>query len=243
MCYITIMKMDFLKNKKLVIFDMDGTLIDSLGVWNEVDRRVVSLIRRDGKEEMGNMQELRDEALRVFSTSPNPYFEYCLFLKEKYKSELTKEEIYNLRYKIAGELLEKDINYKPYAPELIKELKSKGYLLAIASTTQGKNMAIYRHKNKNIISKANIDDYFDVVYSRDDCYEIKPHPEVFCKVLSTLNVSASDALVFEDSLVGVEASKRAGIECCAVYDEYSDHDREKINALADHTINSFLDLF
>ena len=150
----------------------------------------------------------------------------------------SKKHIYYVLFYRSTDVIEDTVVRK-----VSDELKSKGYLLAIASTTQGKNMAIYRHKNKNIISKANIDDYFDVVYSRDDCYEIKPHPEVFCKVLSTLNVSASDALVFEDSLVGVEASKRAGIECCAVYDEYSDHDREKINALADHTINSFLDLF
>lgn len=236
------MKAEFLKDKKLVIFDMDGTLIDSLGVWNAVDEKVVSIIRNDGLNNKDNMQQLRDEALRVFSTSPNPYIEYCIFLKEKYKSSLTKEEIYDIRYKIANEYLERDIDYKPNAERFIKELKKEGYLLAIASTTQSKNMAIYRFKNENIMSKAKIDDYFDVVFARGDCYEIKPHPEIFLKVLSTLNVKAEDAIVFEDSLVGVEAAKRAGMECCIVYDKYSDHDREKINALADYTINSYDEL-
>lgn len=236
------MKAEFLKNKKLVIFDMDGTLIDSMGVWNEADERVVAIIRRDGLNTKENMLEVRNEALRLFSTSPNPYEEYCSLLKERYKSDLSKEEIFAIRYKIASEYLETRIKFKPYADQLIKKLKEEGYLLAIASTTQSKNMAIYRFKNQNIISKARLDDYFDLILARDDCYEIKPHPEIFLKVLSTLGVKGEDAVIFEDSLVGVEAAKRAGVECCVIYDKFSDCDRDKINALADYKIDSFEEL-
>lgn len=236
------MKADFLKDKKLIIFDMDGTLINSLDVWNEVDVRVVNQIRNDGLSGRENMQELRDEVLRNNATSPNPYVDYCNFLKERYKSSYTNEEVYALRYEIAFDMLEKEVDFKPYAHLFIKELKERGYLLAIASTGQNRCMAIYREKNKNIIDKARLDEYFSVIFARDDCHEIKPHPEIFLKVLSTLGIKAEDAFIFEDSLVGVEASKRAGIECCAVYDKHNDHDREKINAIADYNIKSFGEL-
>ncbi|MBQ8178069.1 MAG: HAD family phosphatase [Clostridia bacterium] len=231
-----------LKNKKLIIFDLDGTLIDSLAIWNKIDERVVATIRGDGKTTIDNMQVVRNEALRVFATSPNPYEEYCRYLKDMYKSQYTMEEIFTLRYSIAGKMLEEDIDFKPYAPEFIKKLKAEGKILAIASAAQAKNMTIYRTKNQNLVSKARFDDYFSVIYTRNDCHEIKPHPEVFLKVLTTLGISAEDAFVFEDSLVGVEASKRAGIKCCAVYDRFSDHERDEINALADYTIDSFGEL-
>ncbi len=236
------MRKNFLKGKKLIIFDMDGTLIDSLGVWNEIDSKVVDRIRGDGLTTKDNMQEIRNDALRVFATSPNPYVEYCNFLTKKYKSTLSNEEVYALRYEIADNLIANKIEYKPFAPEFIKKLKREGYLLAIGSSAQRKNINIYRTRNKNVMDKAKLDDYFDLIIARDDCVEIKPHPEVFIKILSTLGVEAKDALVFEDSLVGVEASRRAGIECCVVYDKYSDHEREEINAIADHIIDSFEEL-
>ena len=61
------MKAEFLKDKKLVIFDMDGTLIDSLGVWNAVDERVVSIIRNDGLNNKDNMQNV-NKAIKQLRT-------------------------------------------------------------------------------------------------------------------------------------------------------------------------------
>lgn len=228
--------------KKLLIFDMDGTLIDSLDVWNRIDLKVVSIIRRDGLETVEEMQPIRDEALRLYSSSTNPYLDYCAHLKEKFKSDYSRDEIYSLRYKIAEEMIEKEVKYKPFVPEFLKKMKGEGKVLAIASAAQRKNLDIYRTRNQNVISEARYDDIFSLMLARNDCTEIKPHPEVFFKTLEALNFKAEDAMVFEDSLVGVEASRRAGIECCAVYDRFSDHDRNEINALADFTINSFEEL-
>ena len=230
---------DILKNKKLIIFDLDGTLIDSLGVWNEIDARVVAKIRGDGLDTRDNMYEIRSDALKIFGSSPNPYVDYCYFLKEKYRSKLSGEEVYKLRYQIAEELIINEVAYKPYAPEFIKKLKGEGYLLAIASSAQRKNINIYRTRNQNIISKAPLDDYFDVIFARDDCKEIKPHPEVFIKTLEHFGLSPKDAIIFEDSLVGVQSAKGAGVECCVVYDKNSDDEREEINTLADYVIPSF----
>ena len=231
-----------LKNKKLIIFDLDGTLVDSLDVWNKVDSKVVSVIRGDGKVAEQEMQPLRDEALRLFSHSENPYKDYCGYLKEKFNSSYTQEEIYKLRYDIAGELIEKEVKYKPFAPEFIKKLKADGKVLVIASAAQRKNIEIYRNLNKNVINNARMDDYFSLILARNDCKEIKPNPEIFEKVFETFNFDKKDAIMFEDSLVGVQASKRIGVECCIVYDKHSDYEREEINALADYTIQAFEEL-
>ncbi len=230
------------KHKKIIIFDMDGTLIDSVGIWNSVDLELRRALGMKDEISLSHLQQQRDDALRRFSKDENPYLSYCAYLKELYKSDKTAEEIHDLRYSIAQTYLKNSIDYKEGADIFIRKLYQKGFTLVIASTTKKSNMEIYRTQNQNIMQKANIDDYFRLVFTREDAKEMKPHPEIYLKVLKELGVSAKDALVFEDSLIGIEAAKAAGIESVLVYDAYSEADREKILELADYSINSFYEL-
>ena len=225
--------------KKVIIFDMDGTLIDSVGIWNQVDEELIRRIRSETAPWPEHVQIQRDEALRRFSKAESPYLEYCEFLKEIYGAQETADEIHTLRYQIAQEFMQNVIDYKPDADEVIRRLKEKGYILAIATTTKRSNMDVYRTRNARMMEKAGIDDYFTLVYTREDAKEIKPNPEIYLRVMSELGVSAEECLVFEDSLIGIEAAKNAGMQSVAVYDVYSDGEREQINALADYRGNHY----
>ena len=225
--------------KKVIIFDMDGTLIDSVGIWNQVDEELICRIRSETAPWPEHVQIQRDEALRRFSKAESPYLEYCEFLKEIYGAQETADEIHTLRYQIAQEFLQNVIDYKPDADEVIRRLKEKGYILAIATTTKRSNMDVYRTRNARMMEKAGIDDYFTLVYTREDAKEIKPNPEIYLRVMSELGVSAEECLVFEDSLIGIEAAKNAGMQSVVVYDVYSDGEREQINALADYRVNHY----
>lgn len=228
-----------LSGKKVIIFDMDGTLIDSVGIWNQVDEALIAQIRREDAPRPENVQLQRDDALRRFSKAENPYMEYCAFLKEKYGAKQTAEEIHGLRYQIAQDFLQNVVDYKPDADALLRWLKDQGYTLTIATTTKRSNLDVYRTRNARMMEKAKIDDYFTLVYTREDAKEIKPNPEIYLRVMSELGVPAEECLVFEDSLIGIEAAKNAGIEAVAVYDSHSDGEREQINALADYQIQSY----
>lgn len=226
------------KDKKVIIFDMDGTLIDSVGVWNQVD---CELIHRLGNVMLSEeeVQKQRDEKLCEYSKESSPYMEYCRHLGKRYGSTFTPEEIHALRYDIANEFLVHQIDYKPSVEKVLHKLKESGKTLVIATTTRKKNMDIYRHENKNIQAKAAIDEYFTLVYTREDVREMKPHPEIYLKVMETLGVEPKDCLIFEDSLIGVEAANRAGVDVVAIYDKYSEKDKLEIQTRATYYVTNF----
>ena len=227
-----------LKNKKVVIFDMDGTLIDSMGIWSEIDGKLIKIISTIAVPKI-DFGEERDRKLKEYSNCEDPYLEYCNFLKEKYHSNKSKEEIKKIRYEIADSYLREKIDYKKDAEEVLKYLKKKGYILVIASTTGENVINIYKNYNKNIIKKANLTDIFSLIYSKEAVKNIKPNPEVHYKILKELKVKPEECLVVEDSVIGVEAANRANIEVAVIYDKYSDNNRKEINKLSQYRFMNF----
>ncbi len=228
------------KDKKIIIFDLDGTLIDSIDIWNQVD---VELVKRiSGKSiKFTEIENLRDTIMMNCKPNEDKYLKYFEGLKIKYNTNLTPKEISKLNDEIASKLLETVIEYKKGAAELIKKLKPN-FKLIIATTSPKYMVDIYINKNKNIINKANIKKYFEGIYTKESVNSLKPDPEIYLKILNDYKVSPEECLVFEDSIEGIRASKKAGINVVAVYDKYSNKYREIINKESDYQINTFADL-
>ncbi|MBQ6893349.1 MAG: HAD family phosphatase [Clostridia bacterium] len=229
-----------LSGKKYIIFDLDGTLINSVGIWNEVDKR---FIKSFGHDPSGtDVQAQRDAKLREFKSSDNPYRDYCAFMGNKYGSYLTPDELVKLRYEIADSLVANEVDYKPNADIFLRELKKRGYTMIIASTTLRSNLNVYLNRNQNIICKAPLDSIFDAMYTREDASEMKPSPAIYNKVMKDFGAHAEECIIFEDSLIGVEAANAAGVNVIAIYDENSDGDREEINRRATAHFESYKEL-
>lgn len=215
---------------------MDGTLIDSVGIWNEVDSKLIESIGGIITDE--NIQVQRDQTLKRFKDG-DIYLEYCRFLKEKYNSSFSAEEIYAKRKEIAYDYMINVVDFKPNAEIVIKRLKELGFILAIGTTTRRWNLDRYNKDNKKMMEKCILNDYFDIILAKEDVEKRKPDPEVHFKILEALNVKREEALVIEDSLIGVEAAKNASIECAVIYDKYSDSEREEIKNLSQYYFNDF----
>jgi len=227
-----------LKEKKYIIFDMDGTLIDSIGVWNRTDQKLI--------EEFGgisinldNIQIERDIFLHSNQDS-DIYLAYCEYLIKKYNFNIQDAKtLLKIRWDKSGEVLENEMDFKTNVVDLILRLKDLGFTLVLATMTTQVQLDIYSKKNKRMLEQMNIADVFNLITRKEDVKNKKPNPEIYNKIMQYYNASPNECLIFEDSYTGVLASKNAGIEVVNIYDKYADLDREKINEVTDYSIKNY----
>ena len=226
-----------LSNKKYIIFDMDGTLIDSIGVWNTTYQKLIKLTT--GKEiDIEEINYERDLFLKTH-TSSDIYLEYCQYLIDKYEINLDMQSLLDLRWQISGDILIKEMDFKPYAVDVLKKFKERGCILVIASATTKRQIDIYSNKNEKMKNQLQIDKFFDLIITKEFVTKKKPDPEIYLNILKHFNAQPEECLVFEDSLIGVTASTTAGLETVIVYDKYADCDRCEIEKLGTYKIDSY----
>ena len=227
-----------LKGKKYIIFDMDGTLIDSIGVWNRTDQMLIEEFSGI-KKDLNEIQVERDKFLHSNQDS-DIYLAYCDYLINKYNFSIKNpKELMQIRWDKSGVVLENEMDFKPDVVKLIKLLKDSGYILVLATMTTQVQLDIYSKKNKKMLEQMNIEEVFDLITRKEDVVNKKPNPEIYLKIMDHYNATPEECLIFEDSYTGVLAAKNAGIEVVNVYDKYADLDRDNINKETDYFIDNY----
>lgn len=227
-----------LKDKKYIIFDMDGTLIDSVGVWNQVDQRLV--LEYGGIDmSLEEVQIERDSFLHD-NQSSDIYLAYCEYLISKYGLNIhDPSELLKVRWDISGKILEREMDFKPNVVELILKLKALGFTLILATMTTQVQLEIYSRRNRKMLNQMNIEEVFDLIIRKEDVKKKKPDPEIYNTIVQHYHANPSECLIFEDSYTGVLAGNYAGIEVVNVYDKHADLERSKIDAIADYQIHDY----
>ena len=229
-----------LKNKKVIIFDVDCTLIDSIGIWNKTDSEMIEKYGRIKVDE-DIIQRDRDNFLSN-NNDKDIYIEYCNYLIEKYNMNITKDEFLKERYGSVQDYFVNKMDYKEYVDKVINKLYSLGYTLCIGTTTTKNQIDTYANKNIKMKEKVDLYKCFDYIVTKEDIKNKKPNPEVYLNILNHYDIDPKYCLVFEDSIAGIKASKSAGIEVVNIYDVYADNDREEIDKLTDYKIDSFKEI-
>ena len=182
---------------KGIIFDMDGTIVDSLPYHYEAwkiffnENKVENFSEKLNEYKGGGTLDL------MRTVYGNQYSK-----KELKKMSEDKEKIFRKIYK--GEI-KQILGFKKF----LGELKSKDIMVGLASNAIRKNVSM-------IINELEIYDYFDSIICGDEVINGKPNPEMFNETIDRFNISKDECLIFEDSLEGVLAAKNSGVKVIGI---------------------------
>ena len=235
---------NMLKDKEAIIFDLDGTLIDSVNLLNEVYAVMVKDVF--GKVVSANqIQDDWGDFICGNSDKDNLAAGFILFLNKKYNNdkEINIEELRKLHSDMESYFLENKIEYKKYAKETIALLKKKNFKLALATSSPRSTLDVYNYKNTKLNSEFKLYDTFDLVLTHDDVKKKKPDPEIYLTAVKRIGVPKDKCLIVEDSLEGVKAANNAGIDVLNVVDEYMFATQKQIDKICTYKMNSLKEFY
>lgn len=213
-----------LEEIKGVIFDMDGTLIDSMWVWEEVDVDYVKryqLVEPEGFYEAIEGMSFTDVAKYYKKTFP----------QIRDSVEQIKADWMEMGYRLYRD----EVELKSGVKEFLEELKKRGIKIGIATSND-------RDMTEMVLEARGILQEFDAICTSDEVKIGKPAPDVYLKAAEDLGVDPKDCLIFEDVPAGLMAGKSAGMQTCAVADKFSEDQIEKKRALADYFIQDYFEV-
>lgn len=213
-----------LENIDAVIFDMDGTLLDSMWIWPDID---------DVFLEKYNLQKPEGFHEGMEGKSYTETAQYFLDLFPSLSQ--TKEEIMEEWNEMAHDRYISQVKLKPGAKEFILAMKVQGKKIGIATSNS-------RFLVNDTLKAINIEDLFDSVRTSCEAGAGKPAPDVYLLVANDLKVNPAKCLVFEDVPMGIMAGVNAGMKTCAIDDDFSRPQNDKKRELADYYINDFNDI-
>ena len=213
-----------LKNIKAVLFDLDGTLVDSMWIWKSVDEEYFEKkgLVLSSDEIDSFQQELEGMG----------FTETAVFFKKRFGIEDSLEEIKAAWISMATEKYCNEVPLKDGVKEFLEYLKEQQIPSAICSSNSIELI-------KMVLKAHEIDNYFTKMITCCDVSASKPAPDVYLAAAKALNVSPENCLVFEDVPKGIEAGRNAGMTVCAVDDAFSASDEKEKKEKADYFIRSY----
>lgn len=233
---------DKILDKKCFIFDIDGTLVDSMGMWNLVDQ--AAIYNASGlMVEAEDVKALRDSVLYAENNlEGNIYDLFYAEVIKQYGLNVSVEEYKAARHDYAEHISTNELDFKPGAAEFLNAIKSLGKKIGIATTTTRRQLDIYSEKNSKMSAQAPLKKLADAIVACEDVKRKKPDPEAYLKAVELLGAKKEDCIVFEDSLSGAIAAKEAGLELVVVYDDSAKGEQHYLERLADYKVESFDEL-
>lgn len=205
----------------IYVFDVDGTLLDSMPVWENLGERY---LEQEGKEAEPHLSDV----LRSMS-----YEQSADYLKKNYLPEKAAEQIQQEIEEMISGFYQDLIRAKPGVGAYLKRLKDKGNRLVVASSSRKQHI-------ESAFKRLGFLEYFEAIYTSRELGP-KDSVEFYKNLACQLGVQAKELIVWEDALYAAASAKEAGCLVYAVYDEL-EPDGERLRQLADRYIADFREI-
>lgn len=199
---------------KGIIFDVDGTLLDSMGIWQDVG---VRYLEKQGVKPEPGLSEI------LF---PLGIEEGAVYLKEHYHLEQSVDQMIAGVLDTVRDFYYNEVQLKPGVTDYLASLYQKGISMVVATSSE-------RELVEAAFRRLNITNYIEKIFTCSEVGAGKNRPVIYQKASEYLEAGPEEICVFEDVLHALETAKRAGFHTVGVYDRFSADDNEKIQETAE----------
>jgi HAD superfamily hydrolase (TIGR01509 family) len=205
---------------KGAIFDLDGTLIDSMGVWDKIGRDFLA----------ARGIKAPDDLSRVVKNLS--FDEVAAYYIREFALPDSATQLMAIWNAMAYREYAENIELKPGVRPYLIMLKENHIKTAIATATD-------RELTEAVLRRHRLREFFQAIVTVADIGKGKEHPDIFLLAAQKLQVRPQECIVFEDCLHAVAGAKQAGMKVWAVYDPASAHERPEMERIADGYIQGF----
>lgn len=204
---------------RCAIFDFDGTLFDSMPIWETAGERFLHSVGREAKPSMR-------EDVRTLSM----YQSACYFQRE-YGLSLTVQEIMNRINEIIAQFYRDTVLPKPGVMDLLRQLRQEGTKLCIATASDRCQIAA-------ALGRCRMTQFFDAIFTCSEVGHGKDEPIIFQRAMEAFGADRSNTVVFEDALHAIQTAKTDGFLVAAVFDA-SETRQETVKRISDCYLPDF----
>lgn len=207
---------------KGVILDVDGTLLDSMGIWETVGVRYLT-----------NMNVEPEKGLReiLFTMSIR---EGASYMKETYHLDKTVDEVIQGVKDTVRDYYYYETLLKPGVADFLENLARKNVPMVVATASEKAHL-------KAAFERLHVDQYFDKMFTCSEVGASKREPAIYLRAAEYLDARPEELYVFEDVTYALKVAKEAGFRTVGVYDKYSIKDEEEMRRQSDLYLEDMTD--
>ncbi len=214
---------NILDNMKYAIFDLDGTLLDSMPIWVNLGQTVLNPMGIYPDEDL-------DKKFKTMTLDQS-----SRYIKEHFPIDISAEELFNVFTDTVRKGYAEEAPLKPYVMDFIKLLHTKNIPMCVATASE-------RHLTESALERTGALPYFQFVMTCSDIGKTKETPDIYLEAMKKLGGNLSNTVVFEDAYFSVVSAKSGGFSVVALFDDCAKKDSKMIQKAADLYLDSFLEM-